>query len=55
MRLFSYHAGPHAGLPAAQPGHGGGHGNLLGGKGGAASLGDVGVRRAVVHIVGAVL
>ena len=49
--IFSYHTGPHTGLPAAQPGHGGGHGHLLGGEGGVAGLGDVGVRGAVVHIV----
>lgn len=51
---LTYHTGTHAGLPTAQPGHGGGRCHLLGGKGTGAGLGDVGVRRAVIHIIRAI-
>ncbi len=48
---LTYHTSTHAGLSAAQPWHGGWHCHLLVGKGTGTGLGDVGVRRAVIHII----
>lgn len=52
-RSVSYHARSHAGLPAAQPRHGGGDWHLRWREGNGAGLGDVGVRRSVIDVVGA--
>lgn len=49
----SYHAGSHAGLPAAEPRHGGGDWHLRWREGNGARLGDVGVRGTVVDVIGA--
>ena len=47
----SYHAGSHAGLPAAEPRHGRRDRHLWWCKGDGAGLGDVGVRGAMVDVV----
>lgn len=52
-RQVSYHAGSHAGLPAAEPRHGGGDWHLRRREGNGARLGDVGVRGTVVDVIGA--